>query len=218
MADIFQEIDEELRRERASALWAKYGIYVIAVAVALVLATAGWAALRHYHTNQRLEAGDRFTAAMLAANQGQTEAAVTGFGEIASGGPEGYALLARMQGAGLKVRAGDRAAAAAIYDSVAADTGAPEVYRNAALLLAVMQSVDSGDPKALSDRLGPIAGDDSPWRHTAREIQAVLAVRAGDTARARTILGGLAKDIAAPQSLRTRAAEMMSALGGGAVS
>lgn len=155
---------------------------------------------------------------MLAANQGQAEAAVAGFGEVATTAPAGYALLARMQGAALKVRAGDRAGAAAIYDAVAADAAAPEAYRDAAQILSVMQTIGSGDPKALADRLAPIAGDGNPWRHTARELQAVLAIRAGDTARARTILEALSKDAAAPQSLRTRAAEMVSALGGGAVS
>ena len=216
MADIFQEVDEDLRRERAGALWRRYGIYVVGVALALVVGTAAWSGWRYYDTNQKLQAGDRFTQAMLAANQGQTDAAVTGFAEVASGGAAGYAVLSRMQAAALKVRAGDRAEAAGIYDGVAADATVPETYRQAALLLSVMQSADAGDPKALSDRLAPLAADDNPWRHTARELQAVLAVRANEPDRARTILEALAKDAAAPQSLRTRAAELVRALGGGA--
>ncbi|BBK42644.1 membrane protein [Allostella vacuolata] len=197
-------------------LWRRYGIYVAGVALALVAGTAAWSGWRYYDTNQKLQAGDRFTQAMLAANQGQTDAAVTGFAEVASGGAAGYAVLSRMQAAALKVRAGDRAAAAGIYDGIAADAAVPETYRQAALLLSVMQSADAGDPKALSDRLAPLAADDNPWRHTARELQAVLAVRANEPDRARTILEALAKDAAAPQSLRTRAAELVRALGGGA--
>ncbi|ROQ01303.1 hypothetical protein EDC65_0481 [Stella humosa] len=216
MADIFQEVDEDLRRDRATALWRRYGIYLIGVAVALVLATAAWSAWRYYERSQREQAGDRFTQAMLAANQGQTDAAVAGFAEVATGNAAGYAVLARMQGAALKVRAGDRAAAASIYDGIAGDAAVPETYRQAALLLSVMQTMDTGEPKALSDRLAPLAADDNPWRHTARELQAALAIRAGDTARARTLLDGLSKDAAAPQSLRTRAAETVQALGSGA--
>lgn len=216
MADIFQEVDEELRRDRAAALWRKYGIYVIAVAVVLVAATAAWQAWRYYETRQRIQAGDRFTEAMLAANQGQTDAAVATFAGIATDGPPGYAMLARMQGAALKVRAGDQAGAAAIYDGIAADAGVPETYREAALLLSVMQQVDTGDPRALSERLTPLVAEGSPWRHSARELQAVLALRAGDPAQARTFLETLSKDAAAPQSMRTRAAEMLRALGGGA--
>ena len=36
MADIFDEIDEELKRDRTQELWAKYGKYVIAAAAAVV--------------------------------------------------------------------------------------------------------------------------------------------------------------------------------------
>lgn len=216
MADIFQELEEDLRRDRAAALWRKYGIYLVGAAIVLVVGTGAWSAWRHYETRQRIAAGDRFTEAMLAANQGQTDAAVTGFAGVATEGPAGYALLARMQGAALKVRAGDRAGAAAIYDGIAADAQAPETYRQAALLLSVMQQSDTGEPKALSDRLAPLAGDDNPWRHSARELQAMLALRAGDQERAKTLLGGLSNDTNAPQSVRNRAGEMLRALGGGA--
>ena len=54
MADIFQEVDEDLRRDRATALWRKYGIYVLGVAIALVAGTAAWSGWRYYETRQRL--------------------------------------------------------------------------------------------------------------------------------------------------------------------
>lgn len=216
VADIFQEVDEDLRRDRAAALWRRYGAYVIGVAVALVLGTAAWSGWQYYRTNQRLAAGDRFTQAMLQANQGQADEAATGFAAVASDGPAGYAVMARMQGAVLKVRAGDQAGAAANYEGVAADADAPEVYRRAALLLSVMLQADSGDPATLSSRLDPLAADDSPWRYSARELQAVLALRAGEPARARALLEPLSADATAPQTLRNRVGEMLRALGGGA--
>ena len=37
MADIFDEIDEELKRDRTQELWTKYGKYVMAAAAAVVL-------------------------------------------------------------------------------------------------------------------------------------------------------------------------------------
>ena len=35
MADIFDEIDEELKRDRTQELWTKYGKYVMAAAAAV---------------------------------------------------------------------------------------------------------------------------------------------------------------------------------------
>ena len=37
MADIFDEIDEELKQDRAKQVWARYGKYGVSAAVALSL-------------------------------------------------------------------------------------------------------------------------------------------------------------------------------------
>ena len=42
MVDIFDEVDEELRAERAQQLLKKYGGVIVAAAVAIVGAAAGW--------------------------------------------------------------------------------------------------------------------------------------------------------------------------------
>ncbi len=42
MADIFREIDEEVRRDKAAELWKKYGWVVTALAVLVVVGVAGW--------------------------------------------------------------------------------------------------------------------------------------------------------------------------------
>lgn len=42
MADIFREIDEEIRQDRALAVWNKYQNVIIAVAVLIVVAAGGW--------------------------------------------------------------------------------------------------------------------------------------------------------------------------------
>ena len=42
MADIFHEVDEEVRRERLQKLWDRYSIYIIALAVLIVAAIGAW--------------------------------------------------------------------------------------------------------------------------------------------------------------------------------
>ena len=48
MADIFREVEEELRRDRAEELWKKYGRYVIALAALVILAVGGVQGWRAY--------------------------------------------------------------------------------------------------------------------------------------------------------------------------
>ena len=52
----------------------------------------------------------------------------------------------------------------------------------------------------------------SPWRATALELTAAARLKSGDTSGALTLYNSLADDLAAPQSLRARAAEMAAAL------
>ena len=42
MADIFHEVDEEVRRERLQKLWDRYSIYLIALAVLIVAGIGAW--------------------------------------------------------------------------------------------------------------------------------------------------------------------------------
>ena len=54
--------------------------------------------------------------------------------------------------------------------------------------------------------------DASPWRHLARELAALLALRAGERDGARDEFRRLAQDATAPAPLKARAAEMAAAL------
>ena len=52
MGDIFREVDEELKQDRYEKLWRQYGKYVIAGAVLIVAAVAGWKAWESHQTSQ----------------------------------------------------------------------------------------------------------------------------------------------------------------------
>ena len=53
----------------------------------------------------------------------------------------------------------------------------------------------------------------SPWRFSAREMSAVLAARAGDKDKARTLFQQLADDSQAPAGVRSRAADLATLYG-----
>ena len=66
MADIFDEINEELRKDRATVLWSKYGIYVIAIVASIVIAVAGRQVFISYQSSQAAKAADAFYGALQA--------------------------------------------------------------------------------------------------------------------------------------------------------
>ena len=213
MADIFQEIEEDLRRERGEKLWKKYGSYVVGVALGAVLTTAAYVGWQEYSARQRLADGERFAAALDQVRPGIETIGADALALTAKDIGSGYAILARLNEAALRAEAGQGADAVAIYDSLSTDDDVEPLFRDLALLLSVMHQMDGGGGD-LIDRLAPLVADDNPWRHSALELSAMLAFRSGDRGQAKQIFSRLADDATTPQGLRSRAAEMLAILGG----
>jgi len=213
VADIFQEVDEEVRRDQASAYWKKYGRYVIAILVAVILGTAAHVGWREYDKRQRTKDSDAFIAAVDLIRQGKAGEAKEQFAALADKAGAGYAMLSRFRAAAILGESGDLRGAAEAFDAIARAGGVDDLYLRLADLYYVLYMIESGDPQVLAKRLEPLQADDGPWRYTARELSAVLAIRVGDTAKARTLYTQLADDTTAPAGLRARAAEMLRALG-----
>ncbi|MGH6882372.1 MAG: tetratricopeptide repeat protein [Hypericibacter sp.] len=213
MADIFKEVEEDLRREKFEQLWQRYGRWVIALAVVVVLGTAGSVAWQRYQQHREAQLAEQYgaTIALTDPSTGDLAKADAALANIADAGG-GYGALASLERAAVKAKAGDIDGAAKIYDAMAADSGTPSALRDLAKLLKVMRLVESGDPAALTAELAPLMAPENPWRFTATELTAILALKSGDQKHATELFTQLADDQAAPSSLRARAAEMAAAL------
>lgn len=212
MADIFEEVDEELKEENLKKLWDRYGRFLVVAVVLLVGGVAAYKFWEYYSLEQRNAQGEAFLAAIALAEEGKNSDAAAAFTVFAEDASAGYAMLARFREASARRKDGDPAAAIDIYEALAADQSVEPVYRNLAVLLSVMAQSNTGDPKILSDRLTPLA-EAGPWRITASEYLGLLALRQGDSAAARKRFEAIADDSEAPQGARQRAAELLQTLG-----
>ncbi len=212
MSDIFQEVDEDLRRDRMSRLAKRYGGVIGAVAVLIVAATAGYQVWQGWRTSQREAVTGQLVNA-LTQTQASPAKGIEALSSYALTAPAELAVLAHLNEAALYVGEGKSAEAVAIYDSVAANAQVDVTYRDLAVLLSITQQIGGGDAAALQTRLQPLTADGNAWRFSAREMMALLAVRTGDTERARTLFQQLADDSLAPSGVRSRAAELAALYG-----
>lgn len=211
---LIKEVDEELRQDQLNDLWKRHGNLLVGAAVALVLGVAGWQGWTAWQTKQNQAASRQYSEAQQLIEKGKAAEANEILAKITAEGTSGYRLLAGMEQAGQRLKAGDVAGAAALYDSLAADSGIDDLYRDLARLKAAYLKLDSGDAAAIAKSVESLAVESSPWRHSAREIQALAALKQGDGAKAADIYRKLAEDPAAPQGIKGRAAEMAAAAGG----
>lgn len=209
---LIREVDEDLRQENLEKLWKKYGGLMIGGALAVVLAVAGGQAWQNWRHGQNVESSQRLSQAIADLEQGDKAKGVDALQSLAGNGTQGYRLLAEMKLAQVKLADGDAGAAIALYDKIAADGGIDDVYRNLALLKAAYLKIEAGQTAAVETAVTPLAAEASPWRHSAREVLALVALKSGDTAKAQDWLRKIADDIAAPTGIRGRAAELLAAL------
>ena len=211
MSDIFREIDEELRRDNLLKLWARYGRYIIAAAAVALVVAGGVVAWREHQLTERRAQSSRYAGALTLARDGKGADAAKVFAAIAQEGG-GYAVLASFEEAALLAKSGDPSAAIADYDRIAATGDLDPGLRGLALLLSVMQSLPEAEARQTIERLAPLTESGNPWRPTAIELTALARLKSGDRGGALELYKGLADDLAAPASLRARAAEMAAAL------
>lgn len=205
----FREVEEDVRRKRLEEIWKRYGGLLISGAVTVVLTTAGLT----YYTNSQQARFEEATGSLASVLQNLKEdngaEIQKNLAELAPTLPEGHAVIAQLFSAAAK---GKPELGEAALKTLSEDGKAPALYRDLATLLWVQRQLDSGDPAMLRSKLDPLMAAGQPWRYSAREAAALLALRTGDRNAARDLFEQLKTDTAAPSALRERAERIAQSL------
>lgn len=212
MADIFHEVDEEVRREKLKKLWERYGTYFMALALLVVIAIGGWRAYDYWQAQKAAEAGALFETALNLAEQGKQQEAEAAFGRIADDGTRGYRVVARLREAA-SIAQRDKKAAVAAYDAIASDAGVDQKLRDLAAVRAGVILVDNAALDEMQRRLEPLTAAQRVYRHSARELLALSAWRARDVQATRRWSELIVTDAETPAGMRARV-EALLALSG----
>jgi len=210
VADIFQEVNEEVRRERLLQLWQRYGNVFIALCILIVAAVGGWRGYEWWQNRKAAESGAAFENAVQLAEAGKHQEAEAAFAKLAASGSAGYRPLARLREAA-ELAGTDNAAAVKAYDEIAADRNAGQVIQDLAALRAGFLLVDTAPYSEIRQRLEPQTAADKTFRHSARELLALSAWRSGDMTAAKQWANMIITDPQTPQGTRSRA-EVLSEL------
>ena len=206
MADIFDEINEDLRKDRANALWSKYGIYVIAIVASIVAVVAGRQVFVGYQATQSAKAADAFYTAIKSEDSNAALAAL----DL----PDGYEMLANFRMAASMAETGDAAGASEAYLALSENSDMRQIYRDIALLLSVQTAPESASIDSLSERISNLAALAGPMQALALETLAGLSLRAGDVDAAKDALSRMQDLTDISAMMRQRARQMLVILGG----
>ncbi|TAJ33712.1 tetratricopeptide repeat protein [Bosea sp. (in: a-proteobacteria)] len=216
MADIFREIEEEVRRDKAAELWKKYGWVVTTLAVLIVLAVGGWQFWQHQQQEAAAAVGARLEAALKSSRDGDRAQAETILKDLAGSAPAGYREIARFRLASETAKA-DPAAGATAFDAIANDGSIDPLYRDLARLRAGILRVDLVSYEEVKKALEPLAVPQGAWRHSAREFLGVSALKANDFDAAGRWFDAIVTDPATSAAERQRAELYLALVRGGPV-
>jgi hypothetical protein len=182
---------------------------VVAICVVIVVGVAGGKGWQYWQVKQAETAGETYFAAAKLADADKLDDALAQFAAISH---SGYALLARMREAGILAASGKVDEAVKAYDALAADSSVDQPMRDLAQVRAAYALADTASPADLKQRIGKFDQQDNPWRHAAREIQAIALWRTADYQSCGEIVTAILADPQTPPGLRQRAKSLSDLL------
>lgn len=201
------EVTDEVRRDKLYAAFRKYGW----IGVVAILAIVGGTAFQQWQQSREQARAQAFGDAVLdALDLGAADERMAALADVPATGPQA-GLLGLMLSTDPEA---DKAGALAALDKVAADTTLAPLYRDLAIL---RRAIVAGADSPVADRraaLEGIAVAGRPYRVLAQEQLALLAIEEGQPDTAITLLTALLTDQEASVGLRTRASQLIVALGG----
>ncbi len=221
MVDIFDEVSDDLRAERAARLLRRYAGVLVIAAILVLIGVGGQQGWAWYQARENAQAAtayiainDKITAQGATIAPGDAVADTKSLTDFAATAPAGYRSIARLRAAGLLADAGKTPDAEALWNQVAADSGADILLRNLANLLWAQHALGTAPDDQVAARLQPLTAPESPYHALAQETQALLYLKQGKADQAKSLFSQLAADPTAPEGVRNRADGLLAKLNG----
>lgn len=208
-----REVDDELRRDQMAGIGRRYGVWIIAAVLAVLIAFGGWTYWKHHQTTVAGEEGEALAKAMDDLGAGRSAQATAPLAKLARSDSDAMRATALFTEADMLLSKQDAKGAAAKFAAVANDASLPQPFRDLALVRQTATEYDSLAPQAVIDRLRGLAAKDSAWFGSAGEMVAIAYLRQNKTAEAGKLYGEIAQTDTVPESIRQRAVQMAGSLG-----
>lgn len=208
-----REVDDEYRRSQFVGFWQRYA-RTIAIGVVVFLALlAGLLYWQGERARRAGATGEQFNLALTRIEAGNFVAAAPVLADLAKSGTPGYRALAQLMQAATAIQTGDTAKGLTIYHAMSGDTGLAKPFRDLATVKATRLEFDSVPPATVIERLKPLSVPGDPWFAVAAEMTGVAELKLNHPDRAAPLFVAIIRDLAAPPSIRNRAAQLAISLG-----
>jgi hypothetical protein len=215
--EFMREVDDELRRDRVTGIWTRYGRWIIVGVLAALALFGAYLFWRNYQENAAGREGEQLQAAYDALAAGRTADAAKPLEMLIKSSSDGHRALALFTQGDVLLQKNDFKGAAAKFGAIVADGDIAPAFRDLALVRQTTAEYDTLAPQVVIDRLRPLAVPGNAYFGSAGEMVAAAYLRTGRRDLAGRMFGQVARDETVPATLRQRAVQMAGLLGVDAV-
>ena len=212
MSDIFNEIDEDIRRERYQKLWKTYGKFLILAVILFFVLAAIYITWTNYLDNLKQKEGEIFSNSLELIENESWEAASLKLSNLYNSSSSGYRSLAKLQHASVLVKNNKIDEAIIIYRDLINDEKSNIIYRDLARYFVIIHTFDIAEDSEIIENLAYLLEEGNPWYYPARELEGFRLLKLGNYKESKRIFLSLSEDIEVPSGIRMRSAEMLTYL------
>ena len=202
MSDIIRQIDEDLRREKLSKLWNKYGLYAVSTIIVIVFTVIGYQLNVSISKSKNEILVETF---IKATNDNNFIEQIPLYEEIISSNNEYLSGLAALRTSNLQVQNGNIEEGYSTLEKIAENIEYDIIIRDLATYLLFMAKMEDPDDLASNLNLTNERIESSPFKYSFLEIIAVRKLILGDYAEAKKDFEDLISNLDLPIEIRNRA-------------
>ncbi len=212
MVDLFDEIKEDVTREKYAKLWLEYGKYVIATAIAIVIITTLAVAYKGYKAKQYEKLGNMLYQSFKSESEGNIDNSIKGYSELADLDESTYSQLSSMRNARILSGQNKQDEANKLYQEIFNSDKSVKELKDLAAILYLQNSLESKADDQILQAVNDIINDNNIYKYTAKQLLAYYNYNIGNSSEAKRLFEELLQSTDTPANIKKRSNEMLNAI------
>ena len=192
MADIFDEVSEDLRKDQYKQIWLKYKKFIIAFISVLILSIITFKYVEYHQEKKKIETATLYFDGLRKIKNKNYEQAEVIFKKIIEDADFGYVVLSYFKLANISLNKKDFQSMGRYYDKIISLDNINKTYKDYALILKIVNSPNINNDEKIKS-LKPFSTSPSEFQPIASELEILYLIENKKTKIAKNKLENLLK-------------------------
>ena len=202
MSDILRQVDEDLRKEKLSNLWKRYGLYIISSVVIIIIAVAGFQLKTSIDKTKNQSLVEKY---IKATNNKNINQQLLLFEEVLESNNDYLSGLAELKILNIRIENEKVEDSLLLLEKINKNEAYDAIIRDLATYFLLMRKLENPNYTGFTSILTKARIENSPFKYLFLEIKAIRKLVLGDLEEAKNEFNELFTNQDTPMDIRNRA-------------